>query len=414
MKLAAVPGLRLGFLNTFAALQYPNYRLWFSGQLVSLIGTWMQNTAQGYLIYELTHSPAYLGYVGFAVGLPSWLFTLYGGVIADRISRRTIMLVTQSAMMVLALLLALLVYLRLVQPWHIILLAFLLGTANAFDAPARVSFVAELVDRKDMTNAIALNSTMFNSATVIGPAIAGMAYAVLGPAWCFAVNGLSFLAVIIALALMRLKPMSVTHEHTSMLVEMIEGFRFAVGDKVIRTLTIGIGFLSLFGMSLMTLLPAWSSKILGGDARTYGILLSARGLGALTGALMIASMGRMNVRGRLWTAGSLLMPVMMAAFALARLTPLSIFIIVLAGWAFMVQINTSNALVQTHVPDELRGRVMGIYTLVFFGGMPLGSLIAGQLATRIGEPATLVLNGIILALFAAFVWIRLSFVRRLE
>jgi len=164
----------------------------------------------------------------------------------------------------------------------------------------------------------------------------------------------------------------------------------------------------------MTLLPAWSSKILGGDARTYGVLVSARGLGALAGALMIAALGRKPVRGKLWTAGNLIMPATMIAFAMVHWVPLSIVIIAIAGWAFMVQVNTSNALVQTHVPDELRGRVMGIYTLVFFGGMPLGSLMAGQLATRIGEPATLILNGLLLAVFAAFVWFRLSFVRRLE
>ena len=191
--------------RTFIALKYPNYRLWFGGQLISLVGTWMQATAQGYLVYTLTGSAKWLGLVGFAAGVPSWLFTLYGGVIADRIPRRTLLLITQTVMMILAFILTGLVYWNIVQPWQIVLLAFLLGIANAFDAPARQSFVVELVDRPDLTNAIAINSTMFNLATVVGPAVAGLTYAAFGAAMCFAINGLSFLGVIIALLLMKLK-----------------------------------------------------------------------------------------------------------------------------------------------------------------------------------------------------------------
>ena len=199
--------------RTFAALQYPNYRLWFMGQLVSLVGTWMQITAQSFLVFELTHSTAYLGYVGFANGLPSWLFMLYGGVIADRMSRRKLLMITQSTMMVLAFLLAGLAFAGLVQPWQIVVLALALGTANAFDAPARQAFVLELVDRPDLTNAIALNSSMFNLATVVGPTVAGLTYAAFGAAWCFALNGVSFIAVIIALVLMRLPASSAGSAH---------------------------------------------------------------------------------------------------------------------------------------------------------------------------------------------------------
>ena len=190
--------------QTFSSLQHPNYRLWFTGQVISIVGTWMQATAQGFLVYELTHSAAFLGLVGFASGAPSWLFTLYGGVIADRVSRRKLLIIAQSAMMVLAFLLAFLVFTDLVRPWHVVVLAFLLGVANAFDAPARQAFVVELVGRADMTNAIALNSSVFNIGTVIGPAIAGLVYSWLGPAWCFTINGISYLAVIGALLLMRL------------------------------------------------------------------------------------------------------------------------------------------------------------------------------------------------------------------
>ena len=193
-----------GFKQTFRALVYPNYRLWFIGQVISLFGTWMQSTAQGFLVYELTHSPAYLGYVAFAAGVPTWLFTLLGGVVSDRIARRTLLIITQNCMMVLAFILAGLTFLGLVQPWHIIVLAFLLGVANAFDSPARLALAPELVDRKDLTNAIALNATMFNIATIVGPATAGLVYAAFGPGWCFFLNGLSFVAVIIALLLMKL------------------------------------------------------------------------------------------------------------------------------------------------------------------------------------------------------------------
>jgi MFS family permease len=204
---------RVSARGTFAALQYPNYRLWFIGQMISLVGTWMQGTAQGYLVYELTRSPAYLGYVGFAAGVPSWLFMLYGGVIADRMSRRTLLVITQTCMMLLAFLLAGLTFTGRVQPWHIIVLAFLLGTANAFDAPARQAFVLEMVDRQHLTNAIALNSTMFNLGTAIGPAMAGITYSLFGPAWCFTINAFSFLAVIAALLLMKLKPVEQEKRH---------------------------------------------------------------------------------------------------------------------------------------------------------------------------------------------------------
>jgi predicted MFS family arabinose efflux permease len=403
---------RFSIQETFAALKYRNYRIWFTGQLLSLVGTWMQSTAQGYLVYELTKSPAYLGYVGFASGLPSWLFTLYGGVIADRFPRRSMMLVTQTCMMILAFILAGLVFIQAIQPWMIIVLAFLLGIANAFDAPARVSFVAELVDRKDLTNGIALNSTMFNSATVIGPAIAGMAYAAFGPAWCFMINGISFLAVIIALLLIHLQPIRPNSTRSSAVKDIKEGFLFAKNNQIIRTLIINMGILSLFGLSLMTLLPAWSQEILGGDARTYGMLLSGRGIGALVGALMIASLGGRNVRGKLWSIGNLTMPILMACFALVHWIPLSMALIMIIGWSFMVQVNTSNAIVQTQVEDHLRGRVMSIYTLVFFGGMPLGSLLAGSLADRVGEQLTLLINAGVLLAAALFIYLRMSFIRR--
>lgn len=400
--------------QTFAALRHPNYRLWFLGQLISLAGSWMQTTAQGYLVFELTQSPAFLGYVGFAAGIPSWVFILYGGVIADRVPRRTVIMLAQSAMMVLAFTLAGLVVTGLVQPWHVIVLALLNGVANAFDAPARQAFVVELVERDDLTNAIALNSTMFNAAAVVGPAIAGVIYALLGPAWCFTLNGLSYLAVIAALLAMHLPAFVAKPRVGSTTDQLRLGLSYVKGEHATRTLILNMAVVGLFGISLVTLFPAWSVNVLGGDVRTNGLLLSARGLGAMSGALMIASMGQRAARGRVWTIGSFVLPLSMAAFAAVRWLPLSLALLVCLGWGFMVVANSSNALVQTRVPDDLRGRVMGIFTLTFFGGMPLGSLLAGAMAQRIGEPATVLVNASVVLLASMLIFWRLPYIRKLR
>jgi len=387
--------------QTFTALSYPNYRLWFIGQVVSLIGTWMQATAQGYLVYELTGSPAFLGYVSFANGLPTWLFSLYGGVIADRIPRRKMLVITQAFMLVLALVLAVLTFTGAVLPWHIIGLSFLLGTANAFEAPARQSFVTELVERKDMTNAIALNSTMFNVGTVIGPAVAGLIYAWAGPGWCFTLNGISFIAVIAALVLMKLANVTVDPLAVSAPKKLIEALHFSWRNKTIRSLLINLAVVGFFGFSLMALLPAWTVEVLHGDARVNGWLLSARGIGSLVGALMIASVGSRGFRGKIWTVGYFLAPVFLIIFAVLRWLPASLLVLACGGWAFMSMLNITNTLVQSHVPDELRGRVMGIYALVFLGGTPLGSLLAGWMAEKVNAPVTLVAFSSVVLLMAA-------------
>jgi MFS family permease len=400
--------------QTFAALRYPNYRLWFLGQLVSLAGSWMQMTAQGYLVFELTRSPVFLGYVGFAAGIPSWVFTLYGGVIADRLPRRMVIMVAQSAMMVLAFALAGLVVTGLVQPWHVVLLALFSGVANSFDAPARQAFVVDLVDREDLTNAIALNSTMFNAAAVVGPAIAGVIYAVLGPAWCFTLNGLSYLAVIAALLAMRLPPFVPNPRRGSTGDQLRQGLDYVKGEHATRTLILNMAVVSLFGISMVTLFPAWAVNVLGGDVRTNGLLLAARGLGAMSGALMIAWLGQRVARGRMWTIGSFVMPVTMAAFAMARWLPASLALLICLGWGFMVVANSANALVQTRVPDELRGRIMSIFTLTFFGGMPLGSLLVGAMAERFNEPATLLINAGVILTVSTLIWWRLPYIRKLR
>ncbi len=381
--------------RTFSALRHPNYRLWFWGQMTSLFGTWMQTTAQGFLIFELTHSPLYLGYVGFAAGVPTWLFTLYGGVAADRFSRRSLIIVTQTAMMTLAFILAALTFLHVVQPWHILALAFCLGITNAFDAPARQAFVSEMVPREDLTNAIALNSTMFHSATAVGPAAAGLAYALFGAGWCFTINGLSFLAVIAALRRMNIEPAPRRRPAASAFAEVREGLRYVRSHEVIRVLIGLVAATSMLALSIVTLIPAWAVKVLGGDAATNGFLLSARGVGSLAGALFIASLGRTTIRGRLLTAGSLLYPILLFLFAFARSIPLSLLAFAGAGAGMILIMNLANAVVQTSTPDHLRGRVMGAYTWIFFGSMPLGALWLGTAAEHIGEVETIMINSVL-------------------
>ena len=401
-----------GWGETFAALKYYNYRLWFAGQVVSLVGTWMQSTAQGYLIYQLTSSPAYLGLVGFAGGIPTILFTLFGGVVADRIPRRTLLIITQVSMLVLAFVLGALTFLDLVRPWHIIVLAFLLGVANAFDAPARTSFVLELVNREHMTNAIALNSTMFNIATVVGPSVAGLTYAAFGPAWCFTLNGISFIAVIVALLFMRIQPVEQPVQRGTALAELGEGLRYVLANKVILSLTIGVGLVSLFGIGMLNLLPAWAKDILNGDVTTNGWLVSARGFGSLISALMLAYWGSRKLRGKLWTVGAFVMPVLLFIFAWVRWLPLSLLMLVGVGWGFMLVVNNSQAIIQSLVSDRLRGRVMGVYTLIFFGAMPLGSLLSGSLAEQIGEPVTVMVGAVALFFLAVAAWFFLPEIRR--
>ena len=398
--------------RTFAALKYPNYRLWFQGQIISLLGTWMQTTAQGFLIYELTHSPAYLGYVGFAAGVPTWVLTLYGGVVADRVPKRSLLIVTQSAMMVFAFILAALTFLHVVQPWHVVVLSFLLGTANSFDAPARQAFVGEMVSREDLTNAIALNGTMFHTATASGPAIAGITYALFGPAWCFTINGISFIAVIVALRMMKLKPHVRPLNTGSTISELKEGMLYVVRHEVVRVVIGIVAVSSLFTLSVNTLIPAWSVSVLGGDATTNGFLLSARGIGSLIGALMIATLGRITYRGKLVTIGTFATPLLLMAFAMFHWLPISLLIFAGVGMGTIMIQNLSNALVQTSTPEKLRGRVMGAYTWIFFGLMPVGSLWTGEMAARVGLSEAVLINGSLALLAAVCVWSFFPYLRR--
>ncbi len=358
---------------TFASLKHRNYRLWFAGQLVSLFGTWMQATAQGFLVFQLTHSPAYLGYVGFASGMPTWVLMLYGGVVADRVPRRTLLVSTQTLMMALAFVLAFLTFTGHVQPWHVAALAAALGVANAFDAPARQAFVVDLVPRENLTNAIAMNSTMFSTATALGPALAGVTYAAFGPAWCFTINGISFLAVIAALLMMNLEVRPDSSRARRADAELREGIHYTLSHPPVRMLIAIVGMISLFGVSVGTLIPAWAVKILHGNATTNGLLQSARGVGAVGSALLIAALGGGIRRGSLLMLGTVALPLTILAFSVVASPLLSLVVLAAVGAVMVLIMNLANAMVQSQVPDALRGRVMSIYSLVFFGAMPLGA-----------------------------------------
>ncbi len=405
---------RMSWKQAFAALRYRNFKLWFWGQMTSLFGSWMQITAQGFLIYQLTNSPVYLGLLGFANGVPTWIFMLYAGVVADRVPRRRLLLVTQTCMMILAFVLAALAFLHVVRPWHILLLSFGMGIANAFDAPARQAFVLEMVEHADLTNAIALNGAMFNTATAVGPAVAGVTYALFGPAWCFVINGFSFIAVITALASMRLKPFVARDQITSVARDLHEGVRFVLRHETIRALIATIGVVSGFGLAFATLVPAWAVKVLGGDATTNGLLQSARGAGALLGALLIASLGRFEFRGRLLTLGTFAFPSLLIVFSLIHWLPLSLLTLFGVGIAQIFIFNLCNSLVQTQVPEALRGRVMGIYSLVFFGLLPLGALWVGTVAERTSEATAVLIGSTITLGYALLVWLFIPAVRRLK
>jgi len=399
--------------RTFAALRHRNYRLWFWGQLVSLFGAWMQMTAQSFLVYELTHAPAYLGYVSFASGLPSSVLLLYGGVVADRMPRRMLLLITQTCMMLCAFGLAAVTFWGVVQPWHLVGFAFCLGIANAFDAPARQAFVFDLVPREDLTNAIALNSTLFNAAVMLGPAAAGVVYVLFGPAWCFSVNGISYVAILSSLARIRQPAQGHTEPHPSAVASLLEGLRYVAAHKLIRAIILLIAVVCLFGFSFATLMPAWAVSVLGGDAATNGLLQSFRGAGALISALVVASLGQRTRKGRLLLAGGFAFPLFLLLFSRVRWVPLSLLIMVGVGMALILVLNLANVLLQTLVEDRLRGRVMSIFSLTHFGLMPLGGLLAGIAAQHIGAPATIVASALVSLAYALFLTLRLPHLSRL-
>lgn len=379
------------------AFRHRNYRLFFGGQLVSLSGTWMQSVAQAWLVYELTHSAALLGLIGFAGQIPVFVFSAIGGTVADRLDRRRILLVTQTVAMVLAFILAGLTLEGWVQTWHVFLLAGLLGLVNAFDIPARQSFVIEMVGRDDLLNAIALNSSVINGARIVGPALAGVLIGLVGEGWCFLLNGLSYLAVIGGLFMMRLPIRSMAPRAGSALSHIREGFHFAWHTGPIRALLLLLGLASLTGMPYMVLMPVFAAKILHGGPEGLGVLMAAAGAGALLGALTLAARRGVSGLGR-WVAGAGMgFGLGLVAFSLSRVFWLSAFLLVPVGFFMMVQMASSNTLIQSMVPDSLRGRVMALYSMMLMGMAPFGALIAGILADRLTAPVVVALGGALCA-----------------
>lgn len=374
------------------ALRHRNFQLFFSGQLISLIGTWMQSVAQSWLVYRLTGSALLLGSVGFASQIPVFLFAPLGGIAADRFNRRYIVIATQIASMLLAFVLAALTLSHKVQVWHVFVLAALLGVVNAFDIPGRQSFLVDMVGKEDLMNAIALNSSMFNGARVIGPAIAGILVAKIGEGWCFFGNAVSYIAVIIGLLLMRV----VSPKRESMaspLEHMMEGFRFVNRTTPIRALLLLLGVVSLVGMPYVVLMPIFADQILHGGARGLGILMGATGVGALLGALTLAFRDGVKGLGR-WVAWCCAgFGTSLVIFALSRNFWVSVFLLLPVGYFMMLQMSSSNTLIQVMVPDALRGRVMAVYSMMFMGMAPIGALLGGALADHLGAPTTVAIGG---------------------
>ncbi|MDR3719773.1 MAG: MFS transporter [Bryobacteraceae bacterium] len=375
------------------ALRHRNYQLFFGGQCISLTGTWMQNVAQAWLVYQLSKSSFLLGLVGFVGQFPVFLIAPLAGHVADRWSRHRIIVATQAAMMLLAFALAAITFSGVVQVWHVVVLAALLGVVNAFDMPARQAFVVQMVGRADLTNAIALNSSLFNGARIVGPAIAGLLVAAIGEAWCFFANGVSYIAVIAGLLLMRIEPHVQPPQAESAIAHIIAGFRWVGHTRPIRALLIQLGIVSLAGMPYAVLMPIFADRILHHGATGLGVLLGATGVGALGGALRLALRQGTRGLGRSLAYSTFSFGALLILFAYSRSFWLSAALLVPAGFAFISQMAGTNTLIQSMVPDALRGRVMSVYSMMFMGMAPLGALGAGIAAAHFGAPFTVALGG---------------------
>lgn len=395
-----------GLPATLRALKHRNFQLFFGGQLISVTGTWMQTVALSWLVYRLTGSSLWLGTVGFASQIPIFLVAPLGGTMADRHNRQRIVIGTQTASMVLAFLLATLTLTGRVQVWHILVLATSLGVANAFDVPARQAFLVDMVGKEDLMNAIALNSSMFNGARIVGPAVAGILVAMIGEGWCFFANAVSYIAVIVGLMMMQVRRPFQKPPSGSPLTQIVEGFRFVGHTRPIRAILLLLGLISLVAMPHTVLMPVFADRILHGGARGLGILMSATGVGALLAALTLASRTGVRGLGR-WVAYSCGgFGAALVLFAFSRSFWLSTALLVPAGFCMMLQMASSNTLIQTMVPDHLRGRVMSVYSMMFMGMAPFGALMGGALAHRLGAPPTVAMGGV--ACVGGAVWFGLN------
>ncbi|NEU71136.1 MFS transporter [Hassallia byssoidea VB512170] len=395
------------------AFRSRNYRLFFLGQGISLIGSWMTQLATIWLVYHLTNSPVMLGIVGFTSQIPSFFLAPFGGVFVDRFSRHRTLIGTQILAMIQSLTLAVLALTGVIQIWHIIALSLLQGFINAVDAPARQAFVPELIERRDdLANAIAINSTMFNGARLIGPAIGGLLIAQVGAAYCFLIDGVSYIAVIAALLAMNIKSNKYQVSNANPIQKVKEGFNYAFGFPPIRAILILSALVSFLGMQYTIIVPIFAEKILQGGADTLGFLMAASGVGALSGGIYLATRGTVIGLGRLIAFGPTILGCGLIAFSLSRFLPLSLFSLFFVGLGTILQIASGNTVLQTIVDDDKRGRVMSLYTMSFLGTIPFGNLLAGFLANHIGATNTLIIDGIACILGSIFFVRKLPALRR--
>ena len=399
--------------KTFAAMRHRNFQLFVFGQLISSVGTWMQIIAQGWLVYQLSRSELALGIVGFASALPALLITPWGGVIVDRVPKRTLLVITQIVSMILAFVLAGLSFAGIVQVWHVVALAVGLGVVNAFDGPARQAFVVEMVGRSDLPNAIALNSMTFNGARIFGPAIGGILLAAVGAGWCFFWNGFTFLAVIIGLLAMRLPPHQASTKKFSPWQQLRSGVAYANSIAEVRALLMMAFIISCFGITYSTILPAFVDKQLHQDAAAFGALNTSAGIGAIFIAFLIARYGDEGQRGRWLGVSAIAFPVVLCLFALNSSYPVALVLGGFLGMGFMSQFTLINTLLQTNITDEMRGRVMSLYTLTFFGFTPFGNLAMGALAEQWGLSEAIIASALMALVLSVIVLYKTPELRRL-
>jgi MFS family permease len=386
---------QVSFKFILRALHHRNYRLFFGGQSISLIGTWMQQIAMSWLVYRLTNSVFLLGLVGFSSQIPVFLFASIAGVYADRWNRYRILVVTQTLAMIQALILAFLALIGAIQVWHIIVLSIFLGVINAFDMPTRQSFIVELIEKaEDLGNAIALNSFMFNGARLVGPAVAGILIGLLGEGVCFLINGISFFGIIFALIAIKVPERKKVVRAPRIWQDLKEGYSYAFGFAPIRYILLQLGLMSFMGMSYTVLMPIFAKDILHGGPHTLGFLMAASGIGALAGSIYLASRHTILGLGRFIAYASAIFGIGIIAFSLSTMLIISLAMMFITGFGMIVQMASSNTILQSIVEEDKRGRVMSIYATAFIGMAPLGNLFAGSLASWIGAPNTLIVSGI--------------------
>lgn len=395
-----------GMSGAFRTLQYRNYRLYFSGQGISLVGTWIQMLAINWLVYELTGSAFMLGLVGFMNRIPAFILAPFAGVLIDRFNKFRLLLWTQILSMVQAAILAILVLTHTIQVWHILFLGGLLGVVNSVDTPVRQSFVVEMIDKKeDLSNAIALNSILINLARLLGPTIAGILIALVGTGWCFSLNALSYIAIVASLLMMKVNAVPKRKTTTNPLSDLKEGFRYVRNFIPIRNLLLLLALISLMGMPYQVLMPIFAKDIFRGGSHVLGFLMSVVGIGALCGGVYLASQTTVVGYGKKIVFATLLFGTTLAIFSQLNYLPLALLVLLFTGLGMMMQMTGINSVIQTLVDDDKRGRTMSFHTMAFFGMVPFGNLLSGILADAMGVRNTVLLGGlccIAAACYAAF------------